>query len=186
MNDSCSWGAVAIDTNVFEHVFHPDENRARHIDKTLEYLQNDNTKLLVDTKSKIHKEYLSRLDRLLRKSERNHEISVLRYWLAPETQEKVDVVEQSELMNAIKGVIQGHSANTDRTFIYVAFFRGKNLISNDRDDIVVGPTPELGLQERRHRLKQATKRVCKPSQQSRIMTSLEAYNELETEGQNQS
>ena len=181
MNDSCAWDAVAIDTNVFEHLFNDCENPDKHINNLLESLQKNNTKLLVDNKSRITKEYHIRISPRLNNPEKLNESHVLRYWLAnQETQKKIDVDEPSDLMNAIKEVVHEPNSNEDRTFIYVAFCQGKNLISNDHVHIVAGPKTEKKPGERRHRLKQSARKTCKASRQSNIFTSLEAHTEIKT------
>jgi len=186
MNDSYTWDAVAIDTSVFEHILNPERNSSSHINETLRLLQKINSKLLVDSNNIIFKEYLNRLGHILNNVERMDEISVLRYWLViQETREKVAVDERGELMNVIKSIVHEPDAKTDRTLVCVAFLRGKNLISNDETHIVIGPEPEWGQIERRHRLKKSTKKICQPSRQSEIMTSIEAHARVTTDLKNQ-
>ncbi len=186
MNDLHTWDAVAIDTNVFEHIFNDCENTDLHINDLLKNLQKNQTKLLVDSKSRIVKEYRTRIGRRLSNSVYLDEVHILRYWLASQaTQKEVDVDEPSDLMNAIKGVIHEPKSNVDRTFVYVAFSQGKNLISNDEEHIVIGPEPEWGQRDRRLRLKKSVRNICKPSRQSEIMTSMEAHVRVKTDLQNQ-
>ena len=179
MSNSVFQGAVAIDTNVFEHIFNKEKNVDSHIDDLLLSLQEDSIRLLVDEGSKIFDEYERIIGPKLAYSEHNYEISVLRYWLGTqETWEPVDVVSPSELMAAIKRIVHEPDENVDRILVYVALYRGKNLISNDEVHIVIGPQREWGDFERRHRLKKQTRNICKASRQSEILTSVEAHAEV--------
>ena len=180
MNASHIWDAVAVDTNVLEHMLNPGINRSCHISKTLGFLQNNNTKLLIDTELKIFKEYNDLVSHCLNNSESTNETSILRYWLMfSENRTEIKVDDRDRLMSAIESVVHESTADVDRIFIYIAFYQGKNLISNDENHIVFGPTSESGQRrDRRDRLKQSTKKICRVSQQSNIMTSSEAYAEL--------
>ena len=180
MNDSATWSVVAIDTNVFLHLFNREKNPGCHIHRILTHLQANNTKLLIDNKSKIFNEYEgSELTQRLQESERSNEISILRYWLmVPENREKVSVNDRDDLMSAIRSIVHEAKKDVDRVLIYVAFSQGKNLISNDEIHIVTGPESEQRRGTRRSRLKRKAKSVCRASRQSEIMTSSEAYGEL--------
>lgn len=166
--------AIAIDTNVFEHLFFPQRNDSCHINKILRFLMEGEAKLLVD-ENRIPKEYHKILgQRLQTHSEHLDEVQLLRYWLNSELWKTIPVDELDQLMRAIKVVVRGNRQITDRTFVYVAFSQGENLITNDMGDLF-----QVGGKRRRPnmhtQLKRKTKRVCPASRESRILTSSEVF-----------
>lgn len=165
--------SIAIDTNVFEHLFNPKINKCNHINKILQNLIKNDAKLLVDSKSQIPAEYLDRLPRYLKSSERINEVTLLRYWLNQKVW-KVVPLDKPRLMTAIRNVMGIHGGNVDKTFVYVAFHQGENLISNDFGDLVEG---HAGNQYSliRNDLRRKTKQAHTPSKSSRILTSQEAF-----------
>ena len=162
---------IAIDTNVFEYLLNPKENTNGHISKLLSQLRKDEIRLLVDNKRRITKEYNKRLgSRSQMKSvgEGKAERILLMHWFSPENQEVVDIKQQDTLMTAIRGIIftQRGKPVTDRFFVYVAFKKGRVLVTNDHADIV----------SRRAELLQKTRNVRPKG--ADIMKSIEAYNKL--------
>ena len=168
MNEPSPQYAIAIDTNIFEHLFNPQENQHQHITKLLQHLQNEGYSILVDSDQKIQKEYLSLVDRLHHDNNLN-ETQLLRYWMTPDIAVKITVNGTDRLMNAIRGVMNYHNQKTDRTFVYVAFSQGKNLVSNDYSDII----------NNRTKLKQKSKHVCPACRQSQLLDSQEAYSDFQ-------
>ena len=169
MNDFPFQHAVAIDTNVFEHLFNCQENTGHHINNLLLYLKSNDVKLLMDNELRILKEYKKIIEpRLSANSDHLNEIQVMRSWLIDNPPITVTVNNLDELMSAIKSVITGHNQTTDRTFVYVAFSHGGDLISNDEQDII----------RNRGKLKRKARRVCPASRKSKILNSTEAYNQI--------
>ena len=169
MNEPSPQYAIAIDTNIFEHLFNPQENQHQHITKLLQHLQNEDYSILVDSDQRIQKEYLYLVDTRLDNDDNLNETQLLRYWMTPDIAVKITVSGTDRLMNAIRGVMNCHNQRTDRTFVYVAFSQGKNLVSNDYPDII----------NNRTKLKQKSKRVCPACRQSQILDSQEAYSDFQ-------
>ena len=163
--------AVAIDTNVFVHLRNPEQNLDRHIHHLLGVLVEQRVKLLVDDVGFIHHEYEEHVIRMLEgNSVDAGEVYLLQYFMDVTYQLKIAVDRRNRLMAAIREVIFEPSKNPDRTFVYVAFHEGKLLISNDRTDIVDGPTGERT--PRRNRLLRETRRLRPDG--ADILTSQEA------------
>ena len=173
--------AVAIDTNVLVHLRNPEQNPDRHIHQLLGVLVEKRIELLVDAGGFIHHEYEEHVIRMLEgNSVDAGEVYLLQYFMDVTHQIKVAVDRRDQLMAAIRKVIFERSKNPDRTFVYVAFHEGKSLISNDRTDIVFGPTNERT--PRRDRLLQETRRLCPRG--ADIFTSAEAHARiLQDEGE---
>ena len=168
--------AIAIDTNVFEHLFNPEQNRCDHINAILQDLIESGAKLLVDSKSRIPNEYHNRLDPRLDSPEHLNEINLLRYWLNREVWKTVPG-DRPPLMTAIRDVMRGPDRSTDRVFVYVAFHQGENLLSNDLTHVVEGH-PKRQHSQVRDELRNKTKRVHPPSKSSHILTSQEAFEQI--------
>ena len=179
MTDNPLKDAVAIDTNVFEHILNPQENVDSHITELLSHLQERNVSLIVDQSGRVAGEYLNQLSALIGRSDDiGIEISILRYWIRRACRIPITVTLNDNMMTAIRRVIIEPSENVDRIFVYIAFKRGNLLISNDRTHIVVGPVREAGQSERRSRLKRETRRTRQPG--ADILTSEEAHAEIAT------
>lgn len=168
--------AIAIDTNVFEHLFNCELNKCDHISTVLQNLIESDTKLLVDSKSRIPDEYHDRLPRYLDLPERMNETSLLRYWLNKEVWKTVPA-DSPRLMLAIHNVMKGRERNKDKMFVYVAFHQGENLLSNDFQHVVDGHTrskqPSI-----RNELRDKTKHVHPRSKSSQILSSFEAFEKI--------
>lgn len=78
------------------------------------------------------------------------------------------------LMNAIEQIIIEKKEKVDRTFVAVAFSRGKVLVTNDVEHILDGPDREKKLGPRRSRLIKQTKKH-RPAG-AEILTSREAHD----------
>ena len=170
MSDTPFEGCVAIDTNVFLHLFNPQENTDRHIDRVLVYLYEQGIALIVDDKGRIRGEYENQIRPIVEKSdEMRFEIQILRAWFLPDAPRRVVSLDMRDsLMQAIRNAMPTDS--TDRIFVYVAFKEGKILISNDREDIV----------SQRQRLLNDTRRIRKRigSDDAEILTSQEAHDRI--------
>lgn len=153
MNTSPFQGAVGIDTNVFEHLLNKENNAENHINHLLTHLQQQSIALLVDDGDRIAGEYNHHLDPIIRRAddERN-EIFILRYWMTVAPRYEVTVNGAGQLMTTIRRVIKEPSEAVDRIFVYICISEGKILVSNDEMHIVIGPTRESRLGERRQRL----------------------------------
>ena len=166
--------AVAIDTNVFEHLLNPEHNADKHIGRLLGYLQSNKTSLMVDNRGRITGEYSVHIMPIIKNAkETGNEVYLLRYWIAKENQLCTTVELQDELMKEIKRVVKEPNELADQTFVYVAFKRGRGLISNDRKHIVDGPPRENKQGRRADRLLRETKRVRPDG--AEILTSQEAH-----------
>ena len=164
--------AVAIDTNVFEHILNPQENGGYHINGLLSHLQEHKARLIVDAGNRIFGEYRHRIAPIIQRSDdTGNEIYLLRYWLLDAPRLTIAVVGNDELMTAIRKVIIEVQEAVDRIFVYVAFKQGRVLVSNDRMNIVLGPNSEST--QRRDRLLGDTKRF-RP-RDAAILTSQEAH-----------
>lgn len=181
---------IAIDTNVFEHLFNPGKNADDHIGSLLTSLAHENIKLIGDTKGRIAHEYESRLghffvDDRQGGAERDtperdvyqHHTETLRYWLRPETLESRVTVDQGDsLMKAIKKIVNTGSG-TDRIFVYVAIEDDRILVTNDRQDIIDRRGQREERRQELHRL--AKKRNKKNAE---ILTSREACEKVQGRG----
>ena len=167
--------AVAIDTNVFQHLLNPQNNPDGHIDELLIYLIRQRAQLLVDDQGDIESEYHQQLLRRIRQAnDVRAEIQILRYWVLYADRFQTSIDQSDSLMTAIQQIVHEASEDVDRVFVYVAFRQGTTLISNDRRHIVIG-TPEESS-PRRERLLIGTAEL-RPSG-ARILTSQEAHAEI--------
>lgn len=173
MTNSPFRDAIAIDTNVFENLLNPQENRERHINRLLTHLIEECVALLLDKDGRIWGEYLNRIGPILANTDdRGAEIYILRYWIgaAPCLHSAVDL--SDELMTIIKKVIHETPETVDRILVYVALSKGRVLVSNDHKHIVSGPVRESGQTPRRDRLKRSSRKVRPKG--GNILTSKEA------------
>ena len=176
MTDSPFQDAVAIDTNVFIHLLNPKENIKSHINELLKDLQTAQVSLIVDENGRILGEYNNLIGPMIRQSDDiRDEILILRYWTLNCPRLTTKLVHNDELMTAIRGVIVEPDQTVDRILVYVALRRGKALISNDRMNIVQGPSSEST--ERRQRLLRNTRRFR--SRGAEILTSMEAHARIQ-------
>ena len=175
MNSVPFQDCVAIDTNVFLHLLYCDRNPDQHINRLLAYLQLQDIRLISDNKGRIAGEYLHQIGpRISQSDDMRNEIQLLRYWIlyAKRLETPLDLSDQ--LMITIRQTIVEPTEHVDRIFVYVAFKKGKILISNDKMNIVVGPPKEQGRFARRHRLLRDTKKLCPNG--ADILTSQEAHD----------
>jgi hypothetical protein len=178
MRDWPTTKELLVDCNVFEHMWSRDAkfNPDGHVTILLALLAVNHTRLCVDHQNVIRHEYRNRVEPLLKKEwQVGNELEVLRYWMLPENQEKVDITRCKELIKQIKTVII-ENERADRTYVCVAFSRGRPLISNDQTHIVIGPDREKTLGQRRDRLLRATKRHRAAG--AEILFSAEAHHRL--------
>ena len=180
MTSSPFQDAVAIDTNVFEHLLDPQENADLHINKLLVFLHELGTSLIVDNGKRISNEYNHRIGpRIANQYDTRNEIYILRYWVEYAPRQEVQVFGADTLMTAIGNVIVELREAVDRIFVYVAFRQGKVLISNDKAHIVDGPVTERGRYPRRHRLLSETRRWRRTRpDDADILTSIEAHGKI--------
>lgn len=157
---------VVIDTNVFEHLFHDGEgadssNEGSHIDQLLDHLQRDEIRLLVDTDGKIDAEYAEYLLPKFKESELDTKRYILKYWMLDSTPQQSALDRKSRLFNAIKKVIHERDEECDRVFVFMSFSSGRHLVTNDRQHILFGPTPEKNTKQNNRyiRLRRETKKL---------------------------
>lgn len=178
--------SIAIDTNVFMHLFHDSTNlhakscnQDSHIDKILDVLQKDEIRLLIDNKKKIASEHTKYLLPILEGSDEvDTKRILLRYWLLDQDPVEVDLDIRDQLFQKIKEVIHEGGEAVDRVYVYVSHRVGKPLITNDELHILFGPNGEgnTAKNNRRTRLNKATKKHRKSG--AAILSSLEAFGAL--------
>ena len=180
MTSSPFQDAVAIDTNVFEHLLNAQQNTDCHINRLLEHLQDQELSLIVDERGRIASEYSDRIGtRIANQYVTRNEIYILRYWMEFAPRQEVRVFGADNLMTAIRKVIIEITEAIDRIFVYVAFRQGKALISNDKAHIVDGPVTKRGRYPRRHRLLSDTRRWRRTRpDHADILTSTEAHGKI--------
>ena len=164
---------IAIDTNVFEHLFNAQNNVSDHIETLLGKLAYDHVHLIIDKDGRIWNEYTNRIINEIRNPiNRNYE-HLLRYWLNVDAKNKdVNVNQRDNLMVSIKRVIRG-GKTTDKIFVYVAIHEKRVLITNDRNDIL---DENNNKNQRRDKLLKIAK--LQGFKSARIYNSREAYDKL--------
>ena len=173
---------IAIDTNVFEHLLNPDQNYNDHIDRLLDSLARNTIRLIVDEEGRIENEYANRILPIItnKKSQVSPaKLNMLTLWLGSPISftKKVSTKNKESLMSEIKKIIRESGTNVDRTFVFVAFYLDRILISNDMQDIVEGPKNRT--EDRRLILLRNTKKLrSKNDSASEILTSKEAAERL--------
>ena len=168
---------IAIDTNVFMHLFDSEKNTDDHILYLIERLRKDEIRLLIDgprEKSRIWGEYLARLSPYLNSSLQwgRAEWKLLRYFLLlPGNSKVVDIDQKDNLMVSIKGIIGMRKGEpvTDHFFVYVAFKKERVLVTNDRDDI---------LSKKKELKRGARKAKTLKLKGADILSSQEAYKKI--------
>ncbi len=166
-------GAVAIDTNIFEHLLNPRQNVDGHINSLLVHLQENDIALLVDDRERIAGEYNHHIGPIIQRvDDLSNEIYILRFWLLAASRISTAVYLTDPLMMTIREVIMEPSEVVDRIFVYVALSHGKLLVSNDTMHIVFGPSGGGGRSTRRQRLLRNSRRLRPPG--AGIVTSEEA------------
>lgn len=175
MKNRLSNDYLVIDTNVFEHLLNNSENIDNHIGKLLDSLAKENIGLAVDNRGRIAAEYQHRFATHKQTPNQDH-LYIWKYWAQPERIKLcVKVEHTSELMKSIKRIVRATQRSTvDRIFIYVAIFSNRVLITNDKQDIIVGDEATAG--DRRSRLLALAHQHGKENAQ--IHTSLEAYQRI--------
>ncbi len=121
---------ITIDTNVFEHLFHPPDNVGGHIDILLRHLVERRVVLCLDKKGRMFGEYNHRLAPILKRLDETEKLNLLRYFIlfAERRLEPVDFGDA--LMVAIEGAIR-FAERSDHIFVYVAISSDSILVSNN-------------------------------------------------------
>ena len=123
---------IAIDTNIFLHLFNPAENTDSHIDKLLGVLITSHYQLLVDSTRKIGNEYQQKIVPIIRNlDETKPQLPLLRFWMNMDIRHEVELDGTDALMVKIKSVMHEPDEHADRAFVYVACKEGAVLVSND-------------------------------------------------------
>ena len=123
-------GEITIDTNVFEHLFNPQNNQNGHIDALLRHLVEQRVGLCTDKGGRMFGEYQQQLHPFFKRSDEGQKVIWLRYFLLLAERSEVAVNFGDALMVAIRGKIPFAEAS-DRIFVYVAILSDCILISND-------------------------------------------------------
>ena len=158
---------IAIDTNVFGHLTNKSKNADKHINNLLIHFMNQKTSLLVDENGNILKEYDRHLNRpeFRERFEGKNEAYILYYWMHPDIRKKVTVMNDN-LRAAILNTIPEEQEEADRIFVYIAFVKGRILISNDDKHII----------RRRDELRDVTRNLCPKG--GDVMSSRTAINQM--------
>ena len=128
---------VAIDTNVFGHLVTKPAEESVHIEILLVWLYDNNTRLIVDSKSRIAYEYQQTLIERLKTHQHSLYEDLLEYWLSPNSENMIVTVDHKEdLMKEIKKIVKIGRKSIDSIFVYVAIRSDRALITNDRKDII--------------------------------------------------
>ncbi len=178
--------AVAIDTNIFLHLFHRGNdadavnvNADSHIDNLLDAMQAASVVPILDSQNKIGSEYLAYLHSIMKEEdEMDTKRLILKYWIIDADPAVVQFDTNSELYKRIKKVIHERDEAVDRAFVFVAFSRGTVLITNDRRHILFGPNGERNTStyNRRTRLMKETKKSR--TKGGEILSSMEAHERM--------
>ena len=164
---------IAIDTNVFSDITNRTKNTNNHINTLLRTLMDEGAHLLVDSDNVIVNEYNRHLlkEDFLKKYVDSDEVYLLVYWMKEAPYQKI-AVNDDELLAAIKKVIHEKNEHTDRILVYIAFIRGKVLISNDKRHITG--------EQRRADLLNSTTGIR--AEGGNVMTSEQAYAVITSNG----
>jgi len=175
---------IAIDTNVFVQLFNTQENEDGHINRLLSTLQDDGIAFLIDEPvqnkpSKIRDEYCQHLiPQILASDEQSNERQLIKGLLFADQErlEQVPVDMKCPLGRAIINVLH-QAGNVDKIFVYVAFKKGRILITNDRKDLI---DRRHGDGKRRRELLDKTEKCRSPGREDKadILCSQEAHDKL--------
>jgi hypothetical protein len=125
-----SGNEITIDTNVFEHLFNPQNNLDDHIDALLRHLVERRVALCADKGGRMFGEYQQQLSPFFRKSDEGQKVIWLRYFLILAERTEVTVDFGGALMVSIRKHIP-FAESSDRIFVYVAIISDCVLVSND-------------------------------------------------------
>lgn len=153
---------ILIDTNVFKHLCDKDErfNPDGNVDRLLSGLMGIRCRLLVDDQGLFRREFEEIVGPLFKKEfELEQEVYLLRYWSHVDNQDECEIAVSRELIKVIKKVII-ENERVDIAFVCIASSRGRVLVSNDGDHIVLGPPSKVQRDgDRRTRLKKYSKKL---------------------------
>jgi hypothetical protein len=122
---------VTVDTNVFVHLFNPQNNVDGHIDKLLGSLVDRRATLCVDATGRMKGEYITHVVPLIKKaSEETLEVYWLRYFMEYNEWHSIPVDFGDQLMVSIRRVLM-IAERSDHVFVYVAIGSNTVLVSNN-------------------------------------------------------
>ena len=162
---------IVMDTNVFEHLVNPKENICNHIYKLLERFLTDNILFLVDDEKQITREYSKRLPKYFKKLNEGKGERLLLKRLFDSHKKVVSVNLSDKLMTCITKIVPKNKG-VDRFFVYVAFKKGKILVTNNTKDMI-----DDGKRTGEKR-KELIKCLSHKNRSANILTSWNAYNRL--------
>jgi hypothetical protein len=146
---------VAIDTNIFIHLFNQSENEDSHIDQLLSQLAKHKFKLCVDSTNKIVNEYYEYLyPRLRREDDTGIQLYILRFWMNEQIRDSIDTDPTDPLMRRIKGVIHEKDEHADRALVYISC-RGNCCLVTNCNIHILSRRRELKRQTKQHRGRQS-------------------------------
>lgn len=172
---------IVIDTNVFVHLFNPQNNPDNHIGKLLSALVKNDIFLIVDTTGRIEYEYNKYLKNRISKSIDNPfgdiYSPILKYWFVENKKKRVEVNFEGDLMSAIKEVMDGdkEEGENDRVFVYVTIKKDSVLVTNDKKDMI---DERSGDGKRREKILGMAKDMGPEYKHAKIWVSEEAYNAM--------
>lgn len=162
---------VALDINVLGHLLDSnpmkasDVNKDGHVTRLLEWLVDNNVRVLVDSEVEIWGEYERGLGLALDKAAENADRILLGYFLERKHHRQVEVADDV-LLHRITETVPV-SRNADRYYVYVAFKAGRPLVTNDYKHI----------RNKRDALLEKTEGY-RCGEQEDVLTSREAYDRL--------
>jgi hypothetical protein len=128
---------VAIDTNIFIHLFNPGNNPDSHIDQLLIHLAKSGPQLCVDTTEKIANEYLEKLGPMVKQeNEIGIQLYILRFWMETGIRCSIETDPTDLLMHRIRQAIPEADEHADRAFVYVSCKGNCCLVTNDGEHIL--------------------------------------------------
>lgn len=167
---------VAIDTNIFEHLYNPPVQNCHHVEFLLITLLKP-CLLLIDKSEIIANEYIHRLKPYFKNSPNSDYSKLIKGWLHPDHCKKVVITDHKHkvLKSRIKKILNTNDS-VDTAFICVAIIKDTRLITNDRSTII-----DQGNQKNSRRrdklLKLAKKLPCRRKSFT-ILDSSEMYQLL--------
>ena len=176
MNNKLTSDCIAVDTNVFKNLLNPKYNKNNHIRKIFECFIKDKISLLVDSTNKITTEYSKSLSTYIKKATHDDNRIVL-YNFYNSRKIKVPVDLSDDLMDCITQTVP-KDKGTDRFFVYVAFKKGKILITNNTQDMILGKHKKDRTDEKRRMLLKCCQ-INKKYKGANILTSKEVSHKLQ-------
>ena len=176
MSNKLTSDYIAVDTNIFKNLLNPRYNKNNHIRKIFECFIKGKISLLVDSTNKITTEYLNSLSTYI-KTAKHDDNRIVLYSFYNSRKIKVPVDLSDDLMSCITQTVP-KDKGTDRFFVYVAFKKGKILITNNTRDMISGSHKKDRKDEKRRMLLKC-RNINKKYKGANIFTSEEVSRKLQ-------